>query len=174
MLALMPLSFIPKMNRAVTEKAVLIFLFAAGLGATVTATVRAVTLLGFYGEYSVAWLSIKTDLLTSIELCLGLIAANLPCLKGPTHRLLIRLGLISPSSASGLSFSSFIYKLSHGKHFVYPLSRLADSEQRVGESLYFSTGDNLQVPEAASIAAHRSDGLQDEDWNSASGRYLAR
>jgi hypothetical protein len=170
----MPLSFILKMNRAVTEKAVLIFLMAAGLGATVTATVRAVTLLGFYGEYPVAWLSIKTDLLTSIEMFLGLIAANLPCLKGPTHRLLIRIGLISPLSVSTLSFSSFPYRLSHGKHFLYPLSRLADSERRVEESLYSSTGDNLQVPEAASIAAHRSDGLQDEDWNSASGRQVAK
>jgi hypothetical protein len=167
----MPLSFIPQLNRTVTEKVVLCLLLTAGLGATATATVRAVTLLGFYGQYPVAWLSINTDLLSSIEMFLGLIAANLPCLKGPTHRLLIRIGLIDPSTVSDFRFSSFVYKLSHGKHFPYRLSRLEDSERRVEESSSFSTGDSPQPPEAARTAMHRSDGLQDEDWNSANGGH---
>jgi len=124
----MPLSFIPKVQRAVTEKTVLFFLLAAGLAATVAALVRAITLLTFYGAYPVAWLNVKTDLLSSIEMFLGIIAANLPCLKGPTHQFLIRIGLMSSSAPSEASSSSFLYRLSHGKHFRHQLVRLADSE----------------------------------------------
>jgi hypothetical protein len=154
-LSLMPLSFIPKMTRPVAERAVLFILLVAGLGATVTATVRAVTLLGFYGEYPVAWLNIKTDLLSSIETFLGLIAANLPCLKAPTHRLLIRIGLLRRSRVSDLSFSDFLHRVSRGKHFQRQLYRLTDSEWEVDGPLYPSSGDSLQVPEPAAIAAPR-------------------
>jgi len=125
MLALMPLSFITRMHCSAAEKIFLFSLLAAGLGATVAAMVRAITLLAFYGQYPVEWLNIKTDLLSSFEIFLGVIAANLPCLKGPTHRLLIRIGLMASSSPDSSS-TSFIYQLSRGSHFRHQLRRLAN------------------------------------------------
>jgi hypothetical protein len=123
-LALMPLNFIPAMHRTIAEKTVLYFLLAAGLGATSAAMVRAITLLGFYGDDPVAWLNVKTDLLSGVEMFLGAIAASLPCLRGPTHRLLIQIGLIGSSEASDASSGSYLYRLSHGKHFRHQLFQL--------------------------------------------------
>jgi len=166
----MPLSFIPTMHRSLAEKTVLFVLLTAGLGATVAAMVRAITLLGFYGQYAIAWLNVKTDLLSSTEMFLGVIAANLPCLKGPTHRLLIRIGVMGSSGPSGASPSSFIYRLSQGNHFGVQLFQLATSKGEDKELSHWSSGDRLRVPEAVTVAAHRPGSWEEGDLHLPSGR----
>lgn len=146
-LALMPLTFIPKMHRTAIEKLLLFSLLAAGLGATVVATVRVATLMGFYGQYPVAWLNIRTDILSSLEIFLGLIGASLPCLKGPTHRLLIRIGFIGSSASSGVAPDSLLYRLSHGRHIRRQLFRIADSMEEDKGSLPLSSSVRPSVPE---------------------------
>ena len=138
----MPLGFIVTMRRTAAEKILLFLVLAAGLGATVAATVRAITLLGSYGQYPVAWLNVRTDLLCSLEMFLGLIGANLPCLKGPTHRLLIRARLMS-SSVSDPSFSSVPSRLSQRRYSCPWLLRIASSVWEDKESLPSSDGVRL-------------------------------
>lgn len=158
----MPLSFIHKMNRTAAEKTLLFSLLAAGLGATIAAMVRAITLLRFYSLRPVAWFNVQADVLSSVEIFVGVIAANLPCLKGPTHRLLVRIGLIG-SSAPDISSGRFLYQLPQGKHVRHQLLQLANSGWEYQESWPWNSKGRPRFPEATAIAVQRCGSREDGD-----------
>jgi len=115
-IAIMPLTFIKGVNRAFSEKVMLCLLMAAGLGATAAACVRFILVLLVYEELPSAVLNVRGDLLCGLEMLLGIIAANLPCLKGPAHNLLTRMGILSPKVSAQASPDSFLEYYNHGTH----------------------------------------------------------
>ncbi|KAH7117209.1 hypothetical protein B0J13DRAFT_458888 [Dactylonectria estremocensis] len=126
-LSLMPLAFIFKMHRLITEKILIGCLMAAGLLASVFGILRLVILLAKFGQ-DIAWMQVKTDLLCGLELMVATLAASLPCLKAPIHRVLRRLGFLH-SSTTDASSSSFLARMTFGSHFRRQIGELplADS-----------------------------------------------
>lgn len=111
-ISLMPLTFIYHMHRSRKEKVLLACLMATGLLATADTVLVldiVITPLPPPGQPPPIppWAqSVRFDVLMSLQLFLGIVAANAPCLKGPAHSLLIRLGLLSPRGRDGESATS--------------------------------------------------------------------
>jgi hypothetical protein len=64
-------------------------------------------------------------LMSVLELSLLLIGCNLPCLKGPTHRLLLKWGIVKPARhAAEVNATSFLDRMSHGRHFAQQLDNM--------------------------------------------------
>ena len=74
-----------------------------------------------------AWTRVRHDIVSILELFIGIIAASLPRLKAPAQRTLYRLGLLSATSAPDVN-PNF-----PAAHFIYvnqsvgPLAARADS-----------------------------------------------
>ncbi|KAF4336516.1 hypothetical protein FBEOM_9625 [Fusarium beomiforme] len=114
-ISLMPLTFIYAMHRSLLEKILLFCLMGAGLAATAAALVFLIILVECFGLF------------------LGIIAANLPCLKAPVHHTLIQWGIVRPAKHGG-SPESFLSKMTHGSHVVeqlHDLSRESCTTSRV-------------------------------------------
>lgn len=93
--AILPITFIWKINRPLRERIVLALLMGLGLFAAITSMVKT-TLVKFYGVTGdTLWDAIDISLWSFLEEQTGIIAACIPCLKSPFERLLGRLGLLS-------------------------------------------------------------------------------
>lgn len=138
----MPLTFIYTIHRSLVEKMLLFGLMGAGLTATAAALVFLIALASCFGDCRDALFNLRLDICTSLQLFLGVIAANLPCLKAPVHGLLIRWGIVRPAEhpAAGGSPGSFLSKMTHGSHFAEQLYNLALSRH---------TRDNRSAVDAA-------------------------
>jgi len=123
----MPLTFFGMLNRTLPEKIIIFGLMAAGLGATATACVRVITVLRFYEEYSAALLNARGDLLCGLEMNLGIVGANLPCLKGPAQGFLVRTGLFCRSTSAKGSPDNFLNHFTDGGHIRRQIFRLENS-----------------------------------------------
>ena len=88
------------MRRPKSEKILIGCLMATGLFASVFGVLRLVMLLGDFQDRGMVWLQVRSDLLCGIELMVATIAASLPCLKGPTERVLNRFGVHLSSHAA--------------------------------------------------------------------------
>ncbi|KAH6842943.1 hypothetical protein B0I37DRAFT_383252 [Chaetomium sp. MPI-CAGE-AT-0009] len=156
----MPLTFIYGMHRSLLEKILLCGLMCAGLGATAAALVFLITLVNCFAVCTEAVWNFRLDICTTTQLFIGVIAANLPCLKAPVHRLLVRWGIIRPANhpAAGVSPESFLGRMTHGSHFAQQLHDLAtlrdaDSEKAshtvnsasLGESRLLAYQDRLET-----------------------------
>lgn len=113
------------------EKALIGFLMAAGILASVFGVLRLIILLHQFQNRNMAWLEVVTDLLCGLELMVATIAASLPCLKAPTQRLLYHFGLLSSSSEIDASPDSFLDHMAFGDHIRrqiddLPLTHLSD------------------------------------------------
>ncbi|KAF5705022.1 hypothetical protein FMUND_12283 [Fusarium mundagurra] len=129
-ISLMPLTFIYAMHRSLLEKILLCGLMGAGLAATAAALVFLIILVGSFGLF------------------LGVIAANLPCLKAPVHRILIQWGIVRRAkhpSADGRSPESFLSKMTYGSHLAEQLHDLSWNSCRPLASSY---RDNKKVSHA--------------------------
>ncbi|KAM5347321.1 hypothetical protein ACJ41O_010326 [Fusarium nematophilum] len=124
-IAILPLTFIWKMHRSRAEKILLVGLMAAGLAAAAVAIVRLITVIRAFGVIPPASLDVKMDLMIGVELFLILTAANLPCLKGPLHRCLVRFGVVVPSNPVHASPSSFLHRLPNGSGFLRQIRALS-------------------------------------------------
>jgi hypothetical protein len=123
----MPLTFIYGMHRSLLEKLLLGGLMGAGLAATAMALVFLVTLVQCFGLCNDALWNLRLDIYTTLQLFLGVIAANLPCLKAPVHHILIQWGIIRPAKhpATGVSPESFLGQMTHGSRFAEQLNDFA-------------------------------------------------
>jgi hypothetical protein len=124
-LSLMPLTFIWRMHRQTTEKILLGCLMAAGLVATAASIIKLATVFELgqaVGQAGSAAKDVKMDLVYGLEVILGAIAASLPCLNGPTHRLLRYWGVIhEEGTASG---ESSLYRHNDRDHAVRQLREI--------------------------------------------------
>jgi hypothetical protein len=107
-----------------------------GLAATAAALVFLIILVKCFGVCKDALFNIRLDTCTSLQLFLGVIAANLPCLKAPVHHILIQWGIVRPAKhpSAGGSPESFLSKMTHGSHVVeqlHDLSRESCTTSRV-------------------------------------------
>ncbi|KAF4332514.1 hypothetical protein FBEOM_13686 [Fusarium beomiforme] len=135
-ISLMPLTFIYAMHRSLLEKILLCCLMGAGLAATAAALVFLIILVKCFGVCRDALFNIRLDTCTSLQLFLGVIAANLPCLKAPVHHTLIQWGIVRPAKhpSAGGSPESFLSKMTNGSHVVeqlHDLSRESCTTSRV-------------------------------------------
>ncbi|EXA28829.1 hypothetical protein FOVG_19594 [Fusarium oxysporum f. sp. pisi HDV247] len=147
-ISLMPLTFIYAMHRSLLEKVLLCGLMGAGLAATAAALVFLIILVGCFGFCRDALFNVRLDICTSLQLFLGVIAANLPCLKAPVHHILIQWGIVQTAkhpSADGCSPESFLSKMTHGSHLAEQLHDLSWNSCRPLASSY---RDNKKVSHA--------------------------
>ena len=122
----MPLAFTGCLYRTLLEKVLLCGLMAACLLATTAAVVTLATVLGALQHDTAAAANVHLDILTALQLFLGVIAANLPYLKSPVERLLSEWGVFRPRKhAADASPDSFVAKMTHGSHIAGQLQELA-------------------------------------------------
>jgi hypothetical protein len=127
----MPLIFIRKIRRSLSEKILLCGLMSTGLLATAAAVVFLATVLGTFSEHDAALTNIWFDIWSTLQLFLAVIAANLPCLKSPAHRLLVRWGCLrARATAADGSPDSFLSKMTSGSHFAAQLRELVLSDRK--------------------------------------------
>ncbi|EMD60667.1 hypothetical protein COCSADRAFT_345966 [Bipolaris sorokiniana ND90Pr] len=129
MISLMPVTFIYGMHRSLYEKILLCGLMGAGLAATAAAFIFLIVLIKCFGVcYNALW-NFRLDICTTLQLFLGVIAANLPYLKAPVHNILIQWGIIRPvrHPPSGVSPETFRRWRTHGCHFAQQLHDIAIS-----------------------------------------------
>ncbi|KAF5850955.1 hypothetical protein GGP41_010647 [Bipolaris sorokiniana] len=130
-LATAPLAIIARLKRPLVEKVLLAGLMTTGLCATMFAVLRVALTQNDHR------IPLRTEthrlvlfaLLSVLELSLLLIGCNLPCLKGPTHRLLLKWGIVKPARhAAEVNASSFLDRMSHGRHFAQQLDNMSLQE----------------------------------------------
>jgi hypothetical protein len=126
-ISLMPLTFIYRMHRPLLEKMLLCGLMGAGLAATAMALVFLITLVQCFGLCNDALWNLRLDIYTTLQLFLGIIAANLPCLRAPVHHILVQWGIIRPAKhpAIGVTPESVLSQMTHGSHFAEQLNDFA-------------------------------------------------
>ncbi|KAK4442421.1 hypothetical protein QBC34DRAFT_418773 [Podospora aff. communis PSN243] len=119
-LSLLPLTFIRSLHRPLHEKVLIGCLMAAGLAATAVAVTRLFVIMGYGpGAYKGAYFNMVQDLLWGFELTIGILAASVPTLKAPIHRMLLSWGVLKDKDASSdASPESFLDQLTHGSHFT--------------------------------------------------------
>ena len=96
---------------------------AAGLGATGAAIARLLLIMGnlpTVGSPNTPTNNRLSDILWGLELTIGILAASIPTLKAPIHRLLLDCGVIQDKMApdSDRSPDSFLDQLTNGSHFT--------------------------------------------------------
>lgn len=125
------LAIIARIKRPLAEKVLLAGLVTIGLCATLFAILR---LALTQNDHSIP-LPTETHrlvlftLMSVLELSLLLIGCNLLCLKGPTHRVLLKWGIVKPGRhAAEANATSFLDQMSHGRHFAQQLDNMSLQE----------------------------------------------
>lgn len=98
--ATIPLTFLRHVRRSARDRFVIGFLMSLGLVASAASIVKTVIVQRFDGTTDYAGHGLSIAVWASIEAQVGIIAACIPCLRGPYLRLLGRLG-ISVGSSGG-------------------------------------------------------------------------
>lgn len=144
--ALLPISFIRKMQRPLREKLVLSALMALGLFAAAASVVKT-TLVKHYGSTGDAlWDSVDLNIWSTLEVQTGIIAACIPCLKSPFERVLDRLGLISKKGLSGYSGREGYLQYDDGRtHKLSGITRSSNPENR-SNSMGAHSEENILSP----------------------------
>jgi hypothetical protein len=108
--AVVPITFIRKMQRPLREKIVLSCLMGLGVFAA-TASIVKTTLVKHYGTTGDSlWDAIDLTLWSMLEVQTGIIAACIPCLKSPFERALGRFGLLSSKGQAAYGRSGHGYQ----------------------------------------------------------------
>lgn len=94
---------------------------AAGMGATGVAVARLLLTMGYLGKPGTAMVNIQQDILWGLELTIGVLAASLPPLKAPVHRMLLSWGLLSAPVPSDMSSESFLDHLPNGSQIAHQM-----------------------------------------------------
>ncbi|AEO58230.1 hypothetical protein MYCTH_93589 [Thermothelomyces thermophilus ATCC 42464] len=113
--SLLPITFIRTLSRPLHEKMLIGCLMAARTAATGVAVARLLLVVGYLGPGGPV-INVEQDILWGLELTIGVLAASVPSLKAPTHRILRSWGLLRSRSTSDMSFQSFLDRLPNGSH----------------------------------------------------------
>jgi hypothetical protein len=100
--AFLPLAFIFKIRRSLTEKILLVFFMGFGLFASACAAVKIALTPEFFMSEDYFYSGVTMGIFAHLEAHLGIIAACLPCLKAPVTNFLRRFGLFSDIGVSPL------------------------------------------------------------------------
>lgn len=134
-LSLLPVTFLRSLNRPLHEKVLIGCLMGAGLGATGVAIARLFLIMGYLGKGGPS-VNMLQDILWGLELTVGVLAASVPTLKAPVHRVLRRWGVLrGEPTSSNMSPNSFLDNMTNGSHFTHQMrqwdgARGADSNKR--------------------------------------------
>ncbi|KAK0651146.1 hypothetical protein B0T16DRAFT_453647 [Cercophora newfieldiana] len=93
--SLFPLTFLHHIRRSLAHRIVIGMLMSLGLLASTASVLKTIQVHRFDLGGDIAGIGISIALWTSLEGTVGIIAACLPCLRGPFLRLLSRLGIYS-------------------------------------------------------------------------------
>lgn len=106
-LALMPIQLIRTLNRPLREKILISCLMAMGLLATAIAIIKMTTFKGaFLGDPLSS--TVIGSLWAKLEEQVGIIAACIPCLKGPAEKFLHRIGILANRLGHSVELPSFV------------------------------------------------------------------
>ncbi|KAF2465221.1 uncharacterized protein BDR25DRAFT_91667 [Lindgomyces ingoldianus] len=131
--AVLPITFIRKMNRPLREKLVLSILMGLGVFAAAASIVKT-TLVKNYGITGDSlWDAIDLTLWSILEEQTGIIAACIPCLKSPFEKVLGRMGLLSSKGRTAYGRSGYQNYGQSGSN-GHQLSNLRSNRTGVGMS----------------------------------------
>ncbi|PGH15611.1 hypothetical protein AJ80_05475 [Polytolypa hystricis UAMH7299] len=105
--ATMPLKLILRLNRPIGERILIGCLMATGLLATAMAAWK-MTTFTTNGTGDPMSATVWPSMLAKLEEVVGIIAACMPCLKGPAERALHHLGFLSAPSLESMTKPSFV------------------------------------------------------------------
>jgi hypothetical protein len=91
---------------------------AAGMAATGFAVARLFLIMGYLGKWPTAMMNVLQDILWGMELTIGVLAASLPPLKAPVHRLLQSWGVLRSAPDSDASSDGFLDRLPNRSHIT--------------------------------------------------------
>ncbi|KAK5652035.1 hypothetical protein OQA88_10938 [Cercophora sp. LCS_1] len=94
-LALLPLTFITRIRRSAREKVLLVAIMGLGLVASAASVCKIVDVTNKKLTGDTLLDGVNVTFWGILEIQLGIIAACVPCLKRPTERILIKLGLMT-------------------------------------------------------------------------------
>ncbi|RDL40551.1 uncharacterized protein BP5553_00530 [Venustampulla echinocandica] len=142
--ALLPISFLWKIQRPLREKLMLGFLMGIGLFTTVAVIVKIPLIATFGKTGDVLWDNVNVATWSLVEGQLGIIAACIPCLKSPFERLLRRVGLLSTTTGgiSGRVSRRRTGYISYGDNQSYPLSSV--NARAIGDGNKSSRNNDTQ------------------------------
>jgi hypothetical protein len=106
-LALMPIQLIRTLHRPLPERILISCLMAMGLLATTIAAIKMTTFKGaFLGDPLSS--TVIGSLWAKLEEQVGIIAACMPCLKGPAEKFLRRVGILATRFGQSIELPSFV------------------------------------------------------------------
>lgn len=112
-MSVLPVTFIRSLRRPLHEKVLIGCLMAAGMGATGVAIARLLLIMGYLNNTGVR-ANMEQDILWGLELTIGVLAASLPTLKAPVHRLLQSWGVLRTESDRDQTPQSFVNRFGRG------------------------------------------------------------
>ncbi|KAK4244592.1 hypothetical protein C7999DRAFT_17163 [Corynascus novoguineensis] len=131
-LSLLPITFIRTLSRPLHERILICCLMAAGMAATGVAVARLLLIMGYLGGGGPV-VNMEQDILWGMELTIGILAASLPSLKAPMHRVLQSWGVLRSRSASDMSSDSFLGRLPNGSHVSRQMGQWQDAVRDLGQ-----------------------------------------
>lgn len=144
--AVVPISFITKMQRPLREKIILSCLMGLGVFAA-TASIVKTTLVKNYGVTGDSlWDAIDLTLWSILEEQTGIIAACIPCLKSPFERILHRIGVLSSAKPSSHHRSHYLTQ--HGES--HQLSSMRPGRKSHGTRIDITSKANAKPSDAQS------------------------
>lgn len=144
-LSMLPITIIRTLHRPFHEKVLICCLMGAGLGATGAAIARLVLIMNYFGKPLGPKGNAEQDILWGLELSLGVLAASLPTLKSPIHRLLLSWGVLRPRNVSDMSPESFIDHMPNGSHIQRQMSYWESSTRDTNVNPYLPRKDDLDA-----------------------------
>lgn len=164
--ALMPISFIRKIHRPLRERIVIGVLMGLGIFAGAASLVKIEKIYRLSRTHSMedVFLQYVTiEMWCSIEALVGFIASCVPCLRGPSQRLLEHYGLVSPRPPNNYtSFAGQVYRgPRQGTHTTGGTETVVEPPIRM-KSMKRMSSDGDSVVEI--LPSGRVVGKKDEIW----------
>ncbi|KAF1967996.1 hypothetical protein BU23DRAFT_541767 [Bimuria novae-zelandiae CBS 107.79] len=113
--ALLPISFLRKVQRPLRERAIIWFLMSLGIFAGVSSIIKIQQILAMRNGDDISANAITIEMWCSIEALTGFIASCVPCLRGPFQRVLEHFGVVKQPQTS-TSTSPHYPDTSYGTH----------------------------------------------------------
>ena len=105
--ALLPISFLRKVQRPLRERVIIGFLMGLGIFTGVASIVKIQEIVAMRTSTDILANVITVEMWCSIEALIGFIASCIPCLRGPFQRAMERLGLVTIPQASTYTYPHF-------------------------------------------------------------------
>ncbi|CZR54724.1 uncharacterized protein PAC_04608 [Phialocephala subalpina] len=129
----MPIQLIRTLHRPLPERILISCLMAMGLLATTIAAIKMTTFKGaFLGDPLSS--TVIGSLWAKLEEQVGIIAACMPCLKGPAERILRRVGILATNFGQSIELPSFVVPQSRKSAPPQAVRRQAGYDEAIPEN----------------------------------------